>query len=128
MTTTTETPASQLREAAALLRERVGAASPGRWSHMCLGSEGCQVLNDGHLRERKHVARFGRKEWKADHADAQYVALMDPVVGAALADWLEAAAKVAWRTEGEGAAVHQDSYALKVARAILGKEQSDEAE
>ena len=87
--TATDTPAAQLRDAAALLRKRVSAASPGRWSQMCLGSEGCQVLNDGHLRERKHVARFGRKEWKADHADAEYVASMDPAVGAALADWLE---------------------------------------
>ena len=51
--TTTETPAAELREAAALLREHVDAATPGRWHHMCLGSEGCQVLNDGHLRERK---------------------------------------------------------------------------
>ena len=89
---TTETPAALLRDAAALLRKRVSAASPGRWRQMCLGSEGCQVINAGYLCERRHVARFGRKEWKADHADAEYVASMDPAVGAALADWLEATA------------------------------------
>jgi hypothetical protein len=46
------------------------------------------VINDGKLRDRKRVARFGQKEWKADHADAVYVASMGPDVGLALARWL----------------------------------------
>jgi hypothetical protein len=67
-------PVADLREAAALMRERAQAATPGRWHHLCMGSDGCSVINDGHCRDRRAVAWFGRKEWKADHADALYVA------------------------------------------------------
>lgn len=87
-----------LRIAASTLREHAEAATPGLWQHMCLGSEGCLVLRrHGTVRERGkgRVARFGQKEWKADHADAAYVATMAPPVAAALADWLDAAAQ-AW--------------------------------
>lgn len=85
------------------MRERAGAATPGRWREMHLGSEGCIVLNDGRLRERKRVAMFGYKEWKADHADAEYVASMQPAVALAVAGWLEEFAawferEVAWDT------------------------------
>ncbi|HMG61659.1 MAG TPA: hypothetical protein VK599_01810 [Streptosporangiaceae bacterium] len=65
----TMTPAETLRSAAKLVRERAQAASPGPWHQMCMGSEGCSVINDGRLRERRHVSFSGRKEWKADHAD-----------------------------------------------------------
>jgi hypothetical protein len=90
--------AGYLRQAAASLREHAAAATPGLWKHMCLGSEGCLVLRrHGTIREigRGRVARFGHKDWKADHADAAYVAMMAPPVAAALADWLDAAAQ-AW--------------------------------
>lgn len=106
--------AAIMRQAAALMRERAEAASPGPWHQMCMGSEGCQVLNDGHLRERKHVAFSGRKEWKADHADATYIASMHPFVAAALAEWLDAAAQ-AWDERVEW------DEALNVARAYLGE-------
>lgn len=86
----------ELRTAAKLMRERAHAATGGHWHHMCMGSEGCAVINDGRLRERKHVAFFGRKEWKADHADAQYVASMPPAVALAVADLLD---KIAWMGE-----------------------------
>jgi hypothetical protein len=99
--TTTETrasrsPAADLRLAAEGLRKDAAAATPGPWKHMCLGSEGCLVIRDhATIRERGRgrIARFGSKDWKADHADAEYVASMDPVVGAALADWLEDVAR-----------------------------------
>jgi hypothetical protein len=57
------------------------AATPGPWKHMCLGSEGCLVLREtGTVRERGRgrVARFGQKDWAADHADAEFVARHDP--------------------------------------------------
>jgi hypothetical protein len=100
MDTATETiaPATHLRAAAGILRERSSAATPGLWQHMCLGSEGCLVLRrHGTIRERGRgrVARFGHKDWQADHADAEYVATMAPPVAAALAEWLDAAAQ-AW--------------------------------
>ena len=93
-----EHPAAYLRTAAAALRERAASATPGLWGHMCLGSEGCLVLRrSGTIRERGRgrVARFGQKDWQADHADAAYVAMMAPPVADALADWLDAAAQ-AW--------------------------------
>jgi hypothetical protein len=78
-----ETPAAELRQAANLMRERAEKATPGPWKHMCLGSEGCITIRDsGTIRERGHgrVAMHGWKEWKADHADAEFVASMGPDV------------------------------------------------
>jgi hypothetical protein len=90
-----ENPAEMLRRAAAQMREGAGKATPGPWTHMCLGSEGCLVLRaEGTIRERGHgrVARFGQKDWQGDHADATFVAAMNPVVALAVADLLERAA------------------------------------
>jgi hypothetical protein len=114
-----ESPADEIRRAAALVREKAEAASPGPWHEMCMGSEGCQVINDGHLRERKHVSFSGRKEWKADHADAEYVAGMDPLVALAVAGWLESLDGIEWSEHHS----YSDElmYALKVARAYLGE-------
>jgi hypothetical protein len=115
---TDEQPAETLRSAAKLMRERAEAASPGPWRHMCLGSEGCQVINDGRLRERKHVSFSGRKEWKADHADAEYIAAMDPLVALAVAGLLD---RTAWMVEldsGLASRVGVDET-LAIARAYL---------
>jgi len=112
--------AETLRNAAKLLRERAEMATPGPWRQMCLGSEGCLVLRaTGTPRERGRgrVARFGQKDWKADHADAEYVAAMHPGVALAVADWLDAEAAFA---EHEVADLALE--ALAVARAILGAE------
>lgn len=121
MTTTPDSPAAELRQAAKLLRERASEATPGPWKHMCLGSEGCVVMRaSGTIRERGPargtVARFGWKECMADHADAVFVATMSPPVAALLADLL-----------GEVAADRHASLpqwvedaALAVARAVLG--------
>lgn len=81
-----------LRLAATLMEQAADAASPGVWSHTCLGSEGCHVTNDGRLRDRKRVARFGSKDWQADHADAEHVAGMAPAVARAAAAFLRATA------------------------------------
>jgi hypothetical protein len=67
MTSTTQTPAAELREAAALLRERAEAATPGPWR---------------------------------------------PI-------------SALWRDDAFAAVLDVNSHALKVARAILGKEQPD---
>lgn len=120
VTVVAESAAVILRRAEALSRERVAAASPGPWREMCLGSEGCQVLNDGHLRDRKHVSFSGRKEWKADHADAQYVALMDPLVGAAMADLFSKTAWMVGLAEEFAARVPVDQV-LALAAAVLGE-------
>lgn len=106
-------PSAYLRQAATTLREHASAATPGLWQHMCLGSEGCQVLRrHGTIRERGkgRVARFGQKDWKADHADAEYVATMAPPVAEALAAWLEVKAA----NPGD----HDYGYALALAGAV----------
>jgi len=113
----------ELRTAAKLMRERGQAATGGRWHHLCMGSEGCAVINDGHLRERKHVAFSGRKEWKADHADAQYIASMPPPVALAVADWLDRFADPVYCY----GPVEYDA-ALNIARACLGTDDSSEEE
>jgi hypothetical protein len=92
MTITHERPASLILRAESLMRQRAEAASPGRRLEMCMGSEGCQVINDGKLRDRKHVAQCGRKEWNADHADAVHIASWGPIPVLAVADWLRAVA------------------------------------
>lgn len=91
-----------------------------------MGSEGCSVLNNGRLRERKHVSFSGRKEWKADHADADHIAGMDPVVALAVAEWLDHEAHMAGLrgNSPEG----QTFHALKVARAYLGETAGMEAD
>jgi hypothetical protein len=115
------------------MRERAEGASPGPWHQMCMGSEGCQVLDDGHLRDRKHVAFSGRKEWKADHADAEYIASMHPLVALAVADWLDAEAEhyddlaaspygAAGAEFVAGGACGDPDPAIVVARAYLGSE------
>ncbi len=131
-------PAEELRTAAKLMRERAQASTPGPWKEMCLGSEGCQVLRaNGTVRERGRgrVARFGQKEWKADHADAEYVAGMHPGVALAVADWLEQTAESVSRAiprpsglcHACGGMLAEDcccgwDEALRVARAYLGTE------
>jgi len=115
-----ESPTETLRSAAKLMREKAQAASPGPWHQMCMGSEGCSVINDGHLRERKHVSFSGRKEWKADHADAEYIAGMSPVLGLALADLLD---QTAWMVEMDADLAGRTGVdeTLAVARAFLGE-------
>ena len=110
------TVAEELRHAATIIRERADAATPGPWKHMCLGSEGCTTIRDsGTIRERGRgrVAMHGWKDWKADHADADFVAMMSPPVALLLADLLEDEARL------EFGAVPDTP--LLLARAILGE-------
>jgi hypothetical protein len=118
MTDPNEAPAELIRRAATLMRQRAEAASPGPWQEMCMGSEGCSVLNDGRLRDRKHVSFSGRKEWKADHADAEHVAGMDPFVALAVAGWLDT---FEGRLCDQDFAVPDWNAALAIARAYLGE-------
>lgn len=122
-------PADEIRRAADLMRERAEAATPGAWQHMCLGSEGCLVLRKhGTVRERGRgrVARFGQKEWKADHADAEFVAGMSPLFALAVAEWLDMEAHM-WEVRGNSLEGHT-FHALKVARAYLAEADAEQAE
>jgi hypothetical protein len=85
-----------------------------------MGSDCCQVIHDAAtIRQRREpVARFGSKrDPKADHADAEFVAGMGPVFALAVADWLEAAAE---RADGNPfGAKDLINAALAVARTYL---------
>jgi hypothetical protein len=93
--TITETPAAQLRAAAKLMRERAEAASDGPWFSWIEG-------RDGHGEESfvgtpradlyVSVGMHGEGAHERWQADQDYIATMHPIVGAALADWLEATA------------------------------------
>lgn len=102
----------RLREAARVLRERSEAATPGPWeSGPCAG-----CLGTDHAHDATPVVMGGRGRYivaKVGGPDAAYIATMHPVVGLALANWLDAQADT---TCDCGV----DEFALAVANLILG--------
>jgi len=129
-TETTQTPAALLRKAAADMRERAQAATPGPWWPVAgvwqtetfaavIGPEG--VAEDAET----WLMATGRGP-VSQEADADHAASWHPLVALAVAEWLDAAADTAMRYEAERAWMHPDSYALKVARAYLGETVSGE--
>ncbi|MYU20784.1 hypothetical protein [Streptomyces sp. SID8352] len=123
-------PADQLRAAAALLRARATAASTdpegnptADWHYAALrrGRAGLHgdhlTLDDGRVVSWPSIVRGG------DHtrpsymylAHAAYAATMGPVVGLALADWLEAAA-------ADAQEIGASPQALAVAHQLLGSQ------
>ena len=116
--TTQEAPAAMIRRAAALMRERAGGCEPRRWFRYDTGKNYPQrIASEG------NVALIAETFIDPAHRpyEAEHIASWHPLVAAAVADWLEAATGTAARAEAEGASVHPDSYALKVARAYLGE-------
>ncbi|WP_404974773.1 ead/Ea22-like family protein [[Kitasatospora] papulosa] len=100
---TDTTGAAELREAAALLREAASHATPGPWrthdTWLDSGGHTATVLTDRpDIKDTDLVAWLPtmsnapwdetRNAWR----NAGWMALMDPSVGLALADWLERAA------------------------------------
>lgn len=145
---TTAAPAAvaDLREAAALLRQRAQAATPGTWSadadaayadaDLVPDGQGGEILPEGGPME---VAYCYRNEHTGERAaNAAYIAALHPGVGLALADWLDESADAARcfqkarRHEAQFLPDHSHDrviadmerrYAapLKTARAYLGK-------
>lgn len=126
------TPAEELHAAATLLRDRlVSAATDGPW-HVI---EYEPMIRDtynfeaglGTTPDEPDIAGHGYEGGGFDRiCDARYVAAMHPGVGAALADWLDAAAahvRASYVCCDSGAHRCYESaapQALAVARAILG--------
>jgi len=114
----TASPAETLRSAAALLRERTSKATPGPWRVSFI---------DGVLPVVDSAARFvaeppqevGGADAGRGRADADYIALMDPLAGAALADLFESFAACECGPDGD----HwpQKRAALKLALLLLGE-------
>ena len=97
--------ADLLRRAATVLRERAGRATAGPWA-ITFGT----VRGD----EQYPIAPMSRR------SDSEFIATMDPIVGLALADWLD---RAAWAEDMSGykpQVPHKD-HALTVARAVLGE-------
>lgn len=102
----TETHADLLRRAAALMRERAEAATPGPWAnrrgpgeHVVRTDSGAPLANTGTRADRRHIASW------------------HPVVALTVADWLDTQAYNFDVTPD----VPSANAALIVARAYLGE-------
>lgn len=111
MTAVPDQPAALLRQAAEKLRSAATNATSGPW-----------IVHEAHgfLRVDNNRGHSGADlpEWNRD--TAEYIALMHPGVGAALADWLEnTAIKLHHSTHPEWQG-NVEPHALAVARQVLG--------
>lgn len=136
-------PAGTLRRAATKLRTLSAAATPGPWTYSRWHSDSCPencddptcflllvgsahgLVGDVSVDREPEVFAVERSVQERGEDDARYIGTMHPLVGAALADWLELEAAV---VEGRTAADDPDAvdggseYALTVARALLGEQ------
>ena len=115
--------AEPLRRAAALMRERAEAATPGPWFPW----DGWGPTEDGLMGFSRLGPRSGERvlhhddmrDIYATRADVEHIATMHPAVALAVADWLDAYAE---RLEVLGHAIGSNhGQALAVARAYLGE-------
>ncbi|WP_329390140.1 hypothetical protein [Streptomyces sp. NBC_01716] len=108
----TTSPADELRTAAALLRARATTATPSPWTQTGIGDFGWYIDGPG----------IETADSDQGRADADYIALMHPGVGAALADWLDrmADANEAANDWTFGLIATLNLEALAVARQING--------
>lgn len=107
-------PAETLTAAAKLLRERATAdyITPGPWYvHEAYGF--LRVDNDRDKTREAWTMKTGADLAEENRGTAEYIALMHPNVGLALAYWLESAARDAEQ-------IGPDSFALTVAGQLLG--------
>jgi hypothetical protein len=107
--------AELLRRAAAKMRERAEAVTPGPWSEVA----------DGELMGCFAVVAGGENQFTIAPAvipmNAEHIASWHPAVALAVADWLDRCAEFAAREDGNGRPWACDTNALKVARAYLGE-------
>jgi hypothetical protein len=112
------TPADELRAAARTLRALLAdpELTPDPWLSM---DRGDRVLWDGEGAEDQPPV-YVIDEPMSNGANADYIAVMHPGVGLAVADWLEAEARRLTATAHPGWQEHVAPHALAVARAVLG--------
>lgn len=107
------TPADEISQAAATLREAAAKATEGPWIAEYSGPTGNCVIPHDAQSTREHVAKT---QLYHAQADAEWIALMSPVLAEPLAAWLES-----WDGfDVPESAPHSDDWehALKVSRAI----------
>lgn len=128
-------PIEEIREAVRVLRERASAATPGPWRTVIDDSES-QSTVVRRCCNPIHPAEDPDHVWQYDdcpddlvvdayrEATAMYIALMDPPVALALADWLDAHARDVSAANGRIGACESPANtltALTIARAVLGR-------
>ncbi|MEV6180162.1 hypothetical protein [Streptomyces sp. NPDC052015] len=127
------TPADELRTAAEKLRALATAATPGPWrdhdTHLGQYGHTATVLSGERNTTdlRAWLPTMSQESWDETRnvwADAAYMAAMHPLVGLALADWLDIAVEYAdrWPPDAQTNSPFRLG-ALAVARAINGGEQ-----
>ena len=102
-----------LRRAAALMRERAEAATPGPWG-----------ADDGYVHGQGLLVAEARGS--IANGEAQHIASWHPAVALAVAEWLDATADNAGAIgyDGPGQAGSPHAAALAVARAYVSGERS----
>lgn len=119
--------AGLLREAAAKMRERAEAATPGPWRALSETS-GAMSWDVEVVAGDDRLCTFDPSDYPdgiqdvAPEDDAEHIASWHPDVALAVADWLDLAARRAEVAEGLGDGVWMqiDRAAVTVARAYLG--------
>jgi hypothetical protein len=116
------TPADELRAAAHLIRRHADGVTPGPWKSEASVQYGHRV---GAADNSAWVARTGDRDEEHSARDADWIALMHPVLGAALAEWLDGTAATVEAVsrkipEGADERDHWLAPALAVARAVNG--------
>lgn len=103
-----------LRRAAALMRERAEAATPGPWEAQQDGSGGWWI-------EAPYTATIAELDidYSVPQADAEHIAGMHPAVALAVADWLDTVARLMEHGDPGGPLLQK--RALAVAHAYLGE-------
>lgn len=121
--------ADLLREAAAKMRERAEAATPGPW-HVCEGDEHEGDWADERVSGPGHepIAALDSADYESDpdepsaENDAVHIASWHPAVALAVADWLDRAADLyAANPYDDRFPGSETARALAIARAYLGR-------
>lgn len=107
-------PSETLTAAAKLLRERATAATPGPW--IVHQANGFVRVDQPGPPSKAWTEKSGADLAEENRSTAEYIALMHPGVGLALARVLEQAAEAL-----EGQDVPEDEPVLTLARQLLGE-------
>lgn len=130
-------PAEEMREAARVLRERAGAATPGPWRREYPDAPNTGIVNESGTTVVPGVV--ARHRWPRP-TDAEHIAALHPIAALALAEWMDETAAdmqhagaVESRAEGldgqplvvwvPGDLGHHPAWtaALRLARTYLGR-------
>lgn len=114
----------ELRQAAALMRERAEAATPGPWEVLWNAVAYVDTVADPSDPTGQTPMQHPEKIADANQVDRAHIASWHPAVALAVADWLEAEAQAHFHIGDEVRSVYDQPNmggpALAVARAYLG--------